>query len=320
MNNKKGPVKNSIADEVYLKLGGVKQWVLLRGSNINNPILIFLHGGPGISEHGLFRYYNKELEDNFIVAGWDQRGCGKSYNRSIPPESLKIDTFISDLHQLIQYLKKRFGKNKVYLLGKSWGSILGTMYASRYPEDVTAYIGVGQVANVKESEKLGYEFTLQEAKKRNDKKALYELKKIESPPGSTIKDVGIERKWVTKFGGSVYGRTDYLMHWVPKILSVDEYSWIDLIRFMLGHKMSFKLLWPEIFNTNLFEQVPNLKVPVYFLLGRHDHQTSSKLASEYFEKLEAPKKELIWFENSGHNPPFEEPEKFNYIVKNILNK
>ena len=318
VDSKGEKVKDSVADEVYLKLGGVKQWVLLRGRNINNPILIFLHGGPGISEHGLFRYYNKELENDFIVVGWDQRGCGKSYSKSISPQSMKIDTFVSDLHELVQYLKKRFGKDKVYLLGKSWGSMLGTIYASRYPDDVAAYIGTGQVADPRESERLGYEFTLEEAESRNNKKALAELENIKFPPGSNIKDVGVERKWLTKFGGSVYGKTGYLMSWVPKTLSVDEYAWPDLMKFLLVENMASKMMWPEIFNTNLFKQVSKLEVPVYFLLGRHDHQVSSKLAAEYFEVLDAPKKELIWFEYSAHNPPFEEAEKFNDVVKNIV--
>ncbi|MCK4265229.1 alpha/beta hydrolase [Candidatus Babeliales bacterium] len=318
LDNEGKMIKNSIAEEIYLSLGGVEQWVLLRGSNVNNPIFIFLHGGPGISEHALFRYYNNDLENYFLTVGWDQRGCGKSYNKNIPPESMNIDTFVSDLHELIQYLKKRFKRDKVYLLGKSWGSILGTFYAHKYPEDLIAYIGTGQVANVKDSERLSYEFALVEAKKRNNKKALSELSKIKFPPGKDIKDVKIERKWLTKFGGSAYGRDGYIMHWAPKMLSIKEYSWQDIIRFVLGSKISLKFLWSEIFNVNLFEQVLKLNVPVYFLLGRHDHQVSSKLAAEYLEKLNAPKKELIWFDCSGHHPPFEEPERFNEILISLF--
>lgn len=309
-------IKNSVAEQLYLTLGGIKQWVLLRGRNVNNPILIFLHGGPGVSLQTLFRYFHHDLENHFIVVGWDQRGAGKSYDKSIPKESFKVENFVEDLHELIQYLKKRFKQDKVYILGESWGSLLGTTYAQKYPEDIIAYIGTGQISNTQESEKLGYEFMLAEAKKQNNQKALKQLSKITQPPFSKLEDIKILRKWLMKFGGCLYKQKSYFP-WFLKMLKVNEYSWTDLIKFFFGHSMSLKSLHEELFNTNFFISVPELKVPVYFLLGKYDQQVSSKLAKKYFEFLKTPKKELLWFEKSGHNPMFEEPEYFQNAILTI---
>ena len=314
-NGKK--IKGSIAEEVYLDLGGIKQWVLLRGVNKKNPLLVLLHGGPGASVvNGLYRYYNNELENHFVVVYWEQRGTGRSYDSKIYQKSMTLNQFVSDLHELIGYLKNRFMKNKVYLMGESWGSLLGILYAQKYPEDLTVYIGIGQISNTKESELLGYEFTLAEARRRNNKKALRELQKMGSLPGGTVESVKIERKWLVKFGGLIYGKSGYfyLLSWILKILSVSEYAWPDLLRFSYGSKMSLKFLWDEIFQVNLFEQIPSLEIPVYFLIGCHDHCISSALVEEYFEYLKAPFKKLIWFEKSGHNPPWEESERFNKVV------
>jgi proline iminopeptidase len=319
-NDKGEKTKGSVAEEVYLNLGGAKQWVLLRGVSVKNPVLVLLHGGPGGSiANGLFRYYNNELEKHFVVVYWEQRGSGRS-NNNISADSMTPDQFISDMHELIGYLKNRFDKDNVYIMGESWGSLLGTLYAKKYPEDLAAYIGIGQISNIKKSELMGYEFVLSEAKKRDNKKAIKQLQKIKHPIDHDINDMFIMRKWLILFGGYNYGRSS-LLYWVLKILSVDEYSWLDLIRFIRGSKTSIKLLWHYIFETNFFEQVSNLDVPVYLLLGRHDHCVSSVLGAEYFEHLKAPFKKLIWFEKAGHNPPWEDSENFNNaVISEVLNK
>jgi len=306
-------------EERYLSLGGIQQWISIRGISEQKPILIFLHGGPGISLNALFEYYNSELENNFLVVNWDQRGAGKSFSKFIPPESMKVDTFVSDLKELVEYLKKRFGKEKVCILGESWGSLLGIKYAQKYPEDVFAFIGTGQVSNMKESERLGYEFVLSEAKKTGNKKALRQLKKVSEYPGETIKDVKITRKWWSKFALKLYEKPSQLFL-LRNMFRSKQFSVFDFIRLFRGHKMSLKLLWNEIYETNLFEEVSELNVPVYFLLGRHDHQVSSALAEEYFKILKAPKKQIVWFENSGHNPQFEEADLFNKAIISLLGK
>lgn len=305
-----------IKEELYLPIGGIKQWVLLGGANKENPILIFLHGGPGISLQAMFEFYNSDLENHFLTVNWDQRGAGKSFDKSIPTESMTLNTFVSDLKELVEYLKKRFNREKVYILGESWGSLVGMKYAQKYPEDVFAFIGTGQVSNMRDSERLCYEFVLSEAKKSNHEKALSQLKKVSENPGSISKDVKITRRWWAKFAQTLYKKPSMLT-WLRNMLRSKHFSCFDLIRLFRGQKMSVKLLWDEIYNTNLFLEIPELKVPVYFLLGRHDYQVSSALAEKYFNLLKAPKKKIIWFENSGHNPMFEESRAFNKAVVSL---
>lgn len=314
------PISNSIAKMQYLNLGGIKQWVLFRGYNKENPILIFLHGGPGVSEHALFRYYNSELEKHFVVVGWDQRETGKTYTGKLSDDQLKIEHFLSDLHELIKFVKHKFNKNKVYLMGKSWGSILGILYSQKYPENVEAYLAIGQVTDQSKSEELGYQFIYDKAKAQNNKLALKELKEVKFPIGSNYKDIITLRKWLIKFGGHVYGRTEYIFHWLSKFLIVNEYSWLDLITLALGANCSLKALSQEIFKINLFEQVPSLDIPVYFFIGKHDYCTSAYLAEKYFNRLKAQTKKIIWFEKSGHSPIFEEAENFNFALLKEINK
>lgn len=308
--------KDSVAEQRYLTIGNTKQWVLIRGKSVTNPILVFLHGGPGMPVGWLFRHFNSDLENHFITVNWDQRGAGKSYSWSIPPTSMTVNRFVSDLHELITYLKKRFNQEKVYLVGASWGSFLGILYAQKHPKNIEAYVSIGQATHQQEAERLGYEYALEKAKKQGLHKAVAQLLKIKEPVGIDVKDVNVLHKWLLRFGGSLYNKISYFP-WIIKMLSTDEYAWPDLIKLWLGIRLTQKLLWPQVFYTNFFKQIPELKVPVYFLLGAHDYVISTKLAKQYFQQLKAPKKELILFNYSGHNPMFEQPEKFNEVLRAI---
>jgi len=194
-------------------LGGIEQWISIRG-NIDNPILIYLHGGPGTPVMPLFRHFQASLEDYFLIVQWEQRGAGKSFSRRIPKETMTIEQFISDLYELIELLKKRFSKTKIYLIGHSWGSVLGTFIVQRYPQLFYAYIGVGQASNTVETEKRMYEFVLERSKELNNKKAIRQLEKVGPPfkglypPYTTFYKGGYMAKmtvygWVAKYGGII---------------------------------------------------------------------------------------------------------------------
>ncbi len=310
-------IKGSIAEQLYLPIGGIQQWVLLRGKNTRNPILIFLHGGPGTSEHAPFLYYQRPLEDYFIVVGWDQRCAGKTYRKNPVPQNLTINDFVSDLHELVEYLKKRFHQEKIYIVGKSWGSLVGTLYAQQHPENVAAYIGVGQISNLDQSLEQTYKFILEQANLQKNTKAIKALQKISLPPGKNRKDVHVLSAWMVRFGGHIYGKTS-LFPLILTFLRIDEYAWPDLILLFQGSKVSERLLWSQLYQANLFQSVPRIDAPVYFFLGRHDQCVSSLLAEKYFEQLQAPVKKLVWFEKSGHNPLFEEPALFCDALLAIL--
>ena len=161
-------VPGSIAEIAYLRLGGVDQWVMIRGESVANPPLIFLHGGPGLSETGFFRHFNAPLEKSFTVVYWDQRGAGKSFDRDIPRSSMTVEQFIADLDELVDAVRKRLGKTKVAIFGHSWGSALGVLYAARFPEKVAAYVGSGQIGDWAAGESASYAFALAEAQRRGN--------------------------------------------------------------------------------------------------------------------------------------------------------
>jgi proline iminopeptidase len=308
---------NSIAKMEKVNIGGLEQMLWFRGVNTENPALILLHGGPGTSESALFRSYVSELEQHFLVVYWEQRGAGRSFSSDIPPETMTMKQFVSDLDELVTYVKQCFSKDQVILLGHSWGSAIGMLYTFEHPERVAAYIGTGQVANVPTAELFSYRYALSEAKQRDHQQAVAELERIGEPP-HTVSEMLTSRKWVETFGGSFHSDMD-TGNLIWAALQTSEASWWDIIQFGRGNAFSLKHLWPEFRTFNLDEHYLEFDVPIFFLLGRYDWQVPATVAAAYFEKLEAPHKELIWFEASAHNPPFEEPEKFvSTLVEEVL--
>lgn len=316
-------IPTSIASLESIELNGVEQWILIRGEDVSKPVLLFLHGGPGSAEMPLYRF-NPYLERYFVVVMWDQRGSGKSYSKKIPEESMTIEQFIDDTHELTRILKKRFSTDKIYLVGHSWGSGLGMLTVDLYPEDYYAFVGIGQIVNLVENEQVSWQFCLDEARKRGDKKAIKQLEEVGPPVNGVYKGdfkgdkfvmrgLQTERKWLTKYEGWWYGKTGYGMI-IKVLLSTKEYTLGECIRYIKGSMFSLKAMWPDLNEINLEEDVPEVKIPVYFCVGQHDYNTPGEVSYPYYEKLKAPSKEFIWFENSAHSPCFEEPEKFNQVM------
>lgn len=298
-----------------ITLGGVDQQIYIRGENRENPVLLFLHGGPGFSEMVPVRHYNRELEEHFVVVNWDQRGTGKSYSRKIPSESMNLEQIVDDALELTLKLQERFAVEKIYLVGHSWGSIVGVHAADRHPEYYHAYVGVGQAVDFVEAEKISYEFTVDQARILDHQEALEELRQI-GPPPYTVDErekIGVQRKWLFEFGGEVYGETNnarYLLNLLKIHLLAPEYSVMDIVNLVRGNNLSQELMWDDLLTTDLPAQVPALEIPVYFLTGRGDYVTVFEKVEEYYDMLEAPHKELIWFDKSAHSPNFEEPDRF----------
>ena len=309
-------VPGSVATMTDTMIGGVKQRLWFRGINADNPAVILLHGGPGASEAPLFRHFNADLENAFLMVYWEQRGTGRSYRSSIPPASMTVEHFVRDLDDVVDLVRDRFNKDRVVLLGHSWGTAMGTLYAARHPEKVAAYIGVGQVADMPEGERLSYEFALREAMRRNDEDAIEALEMI-GPPPHTVKEMLTSRKWVERYGGSFNAKLSTAkLIWAA--LQTDEANLIDLIKFGQGNRFSLNHLWDEFSAFDIDDRLTRFEMPVVFMLGRHDFQVPAVLAARFFERIDAPAKRLIWFEDSAHNPPFEEPERFNRALVEVL--
>jgi len=300
-------------------LNGSKQWISIRGTDINKPILLFLHGGPGSANLALLHQQMPELEQHFVVVNWDQRGAGKSV-KPLTNEPLSVAQLQADTHALIEYLKTRFGVEKIYLAGFSWGTVLGLTYANEHPENLYAYIGISQFVDALEGEKLSLEYVRQKAQELNNQEAINELGKIDPTTYTSLnwlEQIQTQRKWLLKFGGIYHTRTSY-GHEIQSILTAPEYSLFDFVFWPIGSSHSLRQIYPEVLQINFFDSLPHLAVPTYFLAGRYDYNTPFELVERYYEQLDAPAgKQLIWFENSAHSILWDEPEKLAQILIDI---
>jgi len=313
-------IKDSIAELFMLNLGNKKQAVMIRGVDINNPIIIFLHGGPGYPCISYIRKYQKNLEENFTIVNWDQRGSGKSFSFGINRQTMSKEQLLDDLDELVDYLCARFKKNKVYLVGHSWGTVLGIEYINRSPQKIIAYIGVGQVVDYHESEKIGHKYTLDKAYEKNDTKAINQLLAIGDPPYKIASDAAIiQRKWLNRYGGNeihVITRNEML----KGSFLEPEYSITDAVRFIIGNGYSVSKLYKYLEEIDFRKNNVTFTVPVYFCAGNNDYVTPSVLVEQYYDCIKAPKKGLFWFENSAHDPQLEEHDKFYNVMMQIYNE
>lgn len=316
------PIPNSIAVLEKVKLGGSEEWISIRGKDSRNPVLLFLAGGPGGSQLVAARRTLAGLEDRFVVVNWEQPGAGKSFD-AVDRSKLTPDRYITDTRELVLNLRQRFGKEKVYVLGESWGSALGIMVVQRYPELFHAFIGTGQMVAFLENDRICYDFALRLAAERGDTKQVEKLKQQGLPPY-----YGNDVFWKS---ATYLGDLSNYMNQNPAIanarfhtlqdIASSEYGLYDKVNFVRGLLDTFGVVYQQLWDVDFRKQATRLEVPVYFLIGRHDVNASPKLTEEYFNLLTAPHKELIWFERSGHVPWMNESGGFiDAIVNKVLTK
>lgn len=308
-------VPESVAEVGYCRLGAVDQWVMIRGENLANPPLIHLHGGPGFSETRLLRHFTSELEKRFTVVYWDQRGAGRSFDRTIPRESMTVEQFLADLDELVEMVCARVGQEQVVLHGHSWGSALGPLYASRHPQRVAAYLGTGQIGDWSASESASYVYALAEAHRRDNTRAIKSLRKI-GPPPYPASSVFTERTWLQRFDGQL--SLHALWRFGRIALGGSESSLLDLPRQFRGFRFSMDAMWDEVSALNLLDGAPDLQMPVFFFLGRRDHWVPPETSMAYVDALSAPVKEVLWFDESGHEPFVDESAKFIDAVVDMV--
>lgn len=300
----------------YIPINGAKLCISIRTKNERHPILFYLHGGPGDAALPLVTKYNHQLEDIFTVVVLEQRGAGKSYYPFT--EKICLDTFIDDIHELILILLTRFNQEKLYLVGHSWGSVLGLKFIQLYPDLIHTYIGCGQVVNMLKSSKIAYDFALNENKRLGNTKIVNQLQTIDCSYQSDtwLHDLLFVTGQVVRLKGSLYGKSNY-NQFVFDFLFSHDYSIKDTLNRQKGSLQSIKFLWQELMSIN-FEPIIAFEVPVVFIEGRHDHHVSSTLTHSYYETIES-KKRFTWFEKSCHFPQWSEPEKFYETLKSLRN-
>ncbi len=296
-----------------VRIGGIDQFVSIRSRDRRNPVLLVLHGGPGFPENALAWWNTRDLEEYFTVVHWDQRGAGKTYLANDPKAvapTMNPEQFLTDTDELVGWVKGQLGKKKIFLLGHSWGSFVGLEYARRHPEQLHAYIGVGQAANTPESERRGYAFALEAARKAGNAKAVSELEGIApyAEPGQPIplEKIIVERRWNDYFGGVMAYRKGQNNGLASRL--APEYSDADALRVYEGNGWSQDYLFSTVLGLDL-STITRLDCPLILLEGRHDRTVNSYVAHEWFERVKAPRKAFVWFEDSGHEVMTEEPGK-----------
>ncbi len=314
------PASHRVASLERIKLGNVEQSVLIRGDDDRHPILLFLHGGPGLAEMP-FSWVNRALERDFVVVQWDQRGAGKSFDPRIPLPEMTVEHFLEDTLQLTRLLLHRFRQRKLYLAGHSWGSFIGALAVAREPALFRAYIGISQFVNVTDSQRILYREGIARAESQGNTKTLAIMRKIGPPPypNHRVERV-VDRVTKAMLGGHV----EHPMtpgHFAALGLLSPNYSLWDDVRLIRGISFSGHALEKEIYTDDLLKDAPELDVPVYFLEGRYDTVLSPTLLRHYFAALRAPAgKHLLWFEHADHWLFLESRDEYRAALREILRK
>jgi pimeloyl-ACP methyl ester carboxylesterase len=315
---------NGIDQAKAVEIGGIRQWITVRGRDRQNPILLVLHGGPAAPDLPNRYLFEGPWTDYFTVVQWDQRGAGKTYELNAPETvtpTMHADRMVQDAEELVGYLRRTYGSKKIFALGHSWGTILGLKLAERRPDWLYAYIGVGQIINMREGERIGYDWVLNTARKAGDGQAVKELEGIApypEPNGTLpLEKINVERKWSVHYGGLTHGRHSY-DYWENAEKLSPDYSDTDFKAIDAGSAFSLPKLLPEMAVTN-FSSLTRLGCPVLIFAGRYDYTTPSEPVRRWFERIEAPSKRWVWFENSAHMMYAEEPGRvLTHLVQDAL--
>jgi pimeloyl-ACP methyl ester carboxylesterase len=314
------PLPGSIAELEAVELNGRQQWITIRGHDQEKPVLLFLAGGPGGSQLAATRKLLGELEKDFVVVNWDQPGAGKSYSAA-DFNALTPQQYIDDGHALTLYLRERFGEEKIYLLGESWGSLLGIWLVQHYPDQYHAFAGSAQMVAFLETDTYDYNLALQLAREQGDTGKVEALEKQGPPPyyGEGVAWPVIEYiMYLSSFMNSNPAITGPGYDTFGDI-AAPEYGLLDKVNYVRGLLATMNALWPQLWDVDLRQDATRLDVPVYFFEGRHDVNAPPYLVEDYMQRLEAPHKELVWFEHSGHSPWVDEAQKVvDVLVNDIL--
>lgn len=300
--------------ELYkTKIGGIDQWINVRGQDKSNPIILFVHGGPASPLMPTLWQFQRPMEEYFTVVNWDQRGAGKTYlegNSASVGDTLHIPRYVDDAVEVAEYIRNRYHKSKIILMAHSWGTVVAMSAALKRPDLFYAYVGIGQVINTKDNERLSVDFALKRAREEKNAAAIKEIESISPYPGDqpiTRERIILARKWAQFYGGmSAYGEPASYFFKAP--LLSPEYTAEDVCAIDRGNVFTLGRILPEFLNVD-FKSVRSFPIPVVMFMGRHDYTTPSEPTSAWLGKVTAPSKQGVWFERSSHMIPWEEPGK-----------
>jgi pimeloyl-ACP methyl ester carboxylesterase len=313
-------LKGSLSEKTHIRINGVEQGMFIKSKDTTKPVLLYLHGG--MPDYFLTKKYPTGLENCFTVVWWEQRGSGLSYNADILPETMNLAQMIADTKEVTNYLRKRFGKEKIFLMGHSGGTFIGIQVVAQAPELYYAYFGVAQMSHQLRSERLAYEYMLNQFSTNGNSKM---VQKLEAAPVTmsdgtpdayrVLRDPAMHRLGI----GTTHDMNSVITGIFIPSLKCSEYTLPEKINLWLGKsKSGISILWNDMLHTDLSKTVTEFKIPMYFFHGVYDYTVSYTLSKDYFKKISAPIKRFYSFDKSAHSPIFEEPEKMQDILKNEI--
>ena len=315
-------IPGSLSERVTVQIGGIPQSMIIQSVDSANPVLLFVHGGPGMTEFFMEQDYPTGLERHFTMVWWEQRGAGMSFSADIPPETMTMDQMISDTIEVADYLRDRFAQDRILLLGHSWGSYLGIQVAARAPDRFLAYVGMAQIVHQLRSEVMAHDYLLGAYRSRGDAGM---VRRLEAAPVSMVD--GLSPAWMRLRDAAMHGAGVGHTRDINSVITgvflpvwrVRAYTVMDKINVWRGKLWSRPFFWEELLRDDLGTRLTEFDVPVYFFVGQHDQTASPTLSRAYFDAIGAPVKGFYVFENSAHSPLFEEPERATEILlRNVL--
>jgi pimeloyl-ACP methyl ester carboxylesterase len=306
-----------------IQLGGIEQWIRIRGEDASNPVLLLMQQGPGLPMINEARRLEHllGLEKTFTVVYWDQRGTGlssPSLRKNSNRFEISVARMVDDTVMLLELLRDRFG-GKTFIAGFSFGATFAVYAAVRRPELVAALVATGMDIDMPAAEGSGYAFALGAARRHGNRRAIRQLEAIGPPPHTAVKQFTTRARWVANYGGvATNGNLNSVLRaLIVSLVRSPDYSAADIIRTFRGISVSQAALLPQLASTDLVRAVPRLEVPIVMAQGRLDQVAPGEATQRFHDSLTAPSKQLVWFESSAHTPHLEEPAKFRDLLMSV---
>lgn len=332
INSKKIKIdtETGIQESTYIDIDGMKQYIQIRGENTENPVMIFIHGGPASPMGYVSSYYQKELESELTIINYDQRGCGRTYYANDCNADSDIDLLVNDLNVIVAYAKERFAKEDVIITGHSWGTVIGSIYVQKYPENVSRYIGISQITNLYVNKLNIARIALEknEIKGTEDEKKLSELigrmSRVKEYDDMSLDDLGqlvsISSKYIA-CEGEMSGLSQMITGITSPDMNFNDMKWfmsqMNTQKFFAQNR---EIMEYAFFGFDVDMLSTSYNVPVYYLAGKGDYAVCQRDVEAYYESIKAPDKAFYWLENVGHSMFIDNPELYCRTIKNILCK
>lgn len=312
-------IERSVAELGRVDVNGHDLSLMIRGHNVDNPVLLFLAGGPGGSELGAMRRHLPDLEEYFTVATWDQRGAGRSYTALDPTSTLTLDGIVRDTLAVTDYLRERFDQDAIYVAGQSWGSTLGVLAVQAAPQKYRAFIGTGQMVSQLATDRIFYNDTLAWARAKGKASLADELQSIGPPPYEAMLDYETALShehdvYPYDHTGNSEGEGGFSENFL-----VEEYSLLDQIHLLGAFMDTFSVVYPQLQDIDFRGTATEFDVPMYFVQGTHEADGRAEIFDDWYPMIQAPAKDLVVLDTSGHRPLFEQPDEFvDFLVETVL--